>query len=104
MVALVLSGKVKDPELVKEITPLLMEKMGPEVLKMFKGFKSVAILMNENGSLIHLSLWESREYLDEIMQSDLGKIGLELREKMVFDGPMNIEYYEVIGQLELVAK
>jgi hypothetical protein len=99
MVALILSGKAKDPALVKDLAPKLAEMIGPEVLKAFKGFKGVSIMINEEGSIIHLSLWENRELLDDIMESKLGKIGLEIREKFVFEGPMNIEYYDVVLQI-----
>jgi hypothetical protein len=103
MVALILSGKIKDPGLVKDMLPKLAEKIGPDVLKTFDGFKSVTLMMKEDGSVIHMSLWENREKLDKLMQSDLGKMGMEIREKFFFEGPLNIEYYDVLMEIHTEA-
>jgi hypothetical protein len=97
MVALVATGKFKDPGFIKQTTTLA-EKIGPAIIKMFKGGKGVTLLMKEDGSFIYLGYWETKEDIQSILESDFGKKVLEIKQDF-FVEPIKMEYYDVTMQI-----
>jgi heme-degrading monooxygenase HmoA len=98
MTALVATGKIKDPGFIKQMAKLMIEKMGPTVMKVFEGFKGVNLVMKEDGTFIYTSFWENREKIEALMESEMGKKMMALKADF-FEEPIKIEYYEVIVQL-----
>jgi heme-degrading monooxygenase HmoA len=97
MVALIATGKVKDPDFIKQTTALA-EKIAPVIMKMFRGFRGVSLMMKEDGTFVYCSYWETREDIQSILESDFGKKAMEAKQDF-FTEPIKMEYYDVVMQL-----
>jgi quinol monooxygenase YgiN len=94
MIALVYTGKLKDPELLKT-----MAKVDDRYIAMathlVEGFMGGVVLGKEDGSFYDCSYWESKEDIERVMENEVVKKIISATEDLI-DGSYQVEQYEVL--------
>jgi heme-degrading monooxygenase HmoA len=94
MIALVYTGKLKDPELLYKMAKV-DDKYIAMATHLVEGFKGGVVLGKDDGTFFDCSYWESKEDIDRVTENEVVKKILSATEDLV-EGSYHVEHYDIL--------